>query len=316
MEELTHFLSSCEFATPSYFWIAIPILLASIFLPFLRKNRGMNIDFGYWKKWSEFKTKRILIISIPVVIVSILLAGVLSDAQYMAINHTNIYGKPVLLLVDVSGSMLASSESQPDVSSRDLTIQAFNELIEMRDNISIGLLIYSTDNYIARYFTNRNELFIGTLENELEIARIAQGTRLAQSLKKAHTFLTGNFSEKDEKTIIVISDFNIADSMMTETIEEIENVLLEGINLYLVIASGEEHEMSAFSQLPGIKIVNINDSYGIVKMYEELHDIRTCLIREEEIILKKSLIPFLVLPALCIIGICLLISETRYRKIP
>jgi hypothetical protein len=65
-----------------------------------------------------------------------------------------------------------------------------------------------------------------------------------------------------------------------------------------------------------LKIVDINDTDGIDQIYEEMSAMQNSLIREEESFLKESLIPFLILPALGMIILCLVLVETRFRKIP
>ncbi|MFC2026537.1 VWA domain-containing protein [Chloroflexota bacterium] len=219
-----------------------------------------------------------------------------------------------MLVVDVSGSMIGATEFQPQQSGREVTIAAFNELINRRANIGFGLMIFSTDSYIARYFTYKNELFRGTLENKKEIDRIAQGTHAAEALKKARLFFSDNI-EGEDKAIVLISDFNIDPKLALEMVEEIERDLLAGINLYLVTTGGEQI-MVTIPQMSGLKIVDINDKYGIDKMYEELSAMQSTVIREKEGLLKETLIPFLILPALGIISLCLILSETHFRKIP
>lgn len=316
MEESAKFLASFEFATPLYFGIGGALVLLLIFFPWARKRRGLAIDLQYWKPRVAFKSKRVWVLSVLVVIASILMAGVLSDPRVPTRPIASIYGKPVMLVVDVSGSMVADTGPQPQRTSFEEAREAFNDFIARRADINSSLIIYSTENYVARYFTYKNELFKDTLENKEEINYISTGTRTAEALAKARQFLTDNIENKADKAIVLIYDLQTDLKAMLEMAEEMDRISLAGINLYIITIGAEKRGAVAIPQMPGLKIVDINDKYGIDQICEEISAMQSSPVREEEGLLKKSLIPFLLLPALGLITLCLLLGETRFRKIP
>lgn len=316
MEESAKFLASCEFATPLYFGIGGALVLLLIFFPWARKRRGLAIDLTYWKRKVAFKSKRVWVLSVLVVIASILMAGVLSDPRVPTRPIASIYGKPVMLVVDVSGSMVADTGPQPQRTSFEEAREAFNDFIARRADINSSLIIYSTENYVARYFTYKNELFKDTLENTEEINYISTGTRTAEALAKARQFLTDNIENKADKAIVLIYDMQTDLKAMLEMAEEMDRISLAGINLYIITIGAEKRGTVAIPQMSGLKIVDINDKYGIDQICEEISAMQSSPVREEEGLLKKSLIPFLILPALGLITLCLLLGETRFRKIP
>jgi hypothetical protein len=315
MEELAKFLASCEFATPLYFWIGGALVLLLIFFPWARKRRGLAIDLQYWRPRVVFKSKRVWVLSIPVVIISILMAGAFYGPHIITRTSTLIYGKPVMLVVDVSGSMITGTELEPQLTNREVALEAYNDFIARRTDINFGLIIYSTENYVARYFTYKNELFKDTLENEEEIYRIAKGTRTAEALAKARLFFADNIEDKG-KAIVLISDLNYDCGAFSDMIEEIGRDLLAGINVYVIYTLGEIEAVATIPQMSGLKIIAINDKYGIDQIYKEMSAMQRSPIKEEGGLLKESLIPFLILPALGMIILCLILSETRFRKIP
>ncbi len=321
MEELTRFLASCEFATPLYFGIGGVLVLLLIFFPVLRKRRGLAIDLQYWKPRVAFKSKRVWVLSIPVVIISILMAGVLSDPQVTTSPVASIYGKPVMTVVDVSGSMEAKPKPRMEDqrTNYEKAREAFYDLIGRRPDVNFGLLLYSTERYIARHFLYKNELFKDTLDNKEEIDYISTGTRTAEALVKAREFLTDNIEDKADKAIILISDLEADLDAMLRMAEEIEKDILAGIKVYVIVV-GQAKTGAAYvgsqSQTEGLKIVNMNDGYGIDQICEEISAMQISPIREEEVLLKKSLIPFLIAPALGVFSLCLILGETRFRKIP
>jgi hypothetical protein len=331
VEELIKFLGSSEFASPLYFWIGGALVLFLIFFPVTRKRRGLAIDLQYWKPRVAFKSKRVWVLSILVAIASILMAGVLADPQTLTKQSIRIYGKPVMVVIDVSGSMgakpqtLARKDAGP-VDARTSFEKArdtFNDLIGRRPDVNFGLLPFSTENYIARYFTYKNELFKDTLENKEEISFISTGTQIAEALGKAHRFLSGSFphahGSEPNTAIVLVSDLQADPQPLAEVADAIERARWAGINIYVILIERQAVYGRTPPPLPQLKVVNMvemNDEAGINRICEEIAVLPSSLIREEEILLRKSLIPFLILPILGLIVLCLILSETRFRKIP
>ncbi|MFC2026927.1 VWA domain-containing protein [Chloroflexota bacterium] len=313
MEELAKSIASLEFATPVYFWIGGAVVLLLIFFPWTRKRRGLTIDLQYWKQEVAFKSKRVWALSIPIVIVSILTAGVLSDPQVTTRPITYVYGYPVMIVMDISGSM--GVMEGPHRTSFTEAYEAYNDLISRRSDINFGLMMFSTENYIARYFINKDELFKDTLENEEEISELSMTTRIGDALIKASAFLTDNFKDED-KAIVLISDLDVETKGWPSLVVEMTAISSSDINIYIIATRKGIEKEADISHLPGLKIVDFKDEYGIDQIYEEIYAMQISPIREEEGLLKKSFISFLILPALGIIGLCLVLGETRFRKIP
>jgi len=312
MEGLSDFLGSLEFSTPLYFWIAGALVFLLIFLPLTRKRRGLAIDLQYWKGKVALKSKRFWVLSIPVVITSMLMVGVLSNPQATEKPITDIYGYPVMVVIDVSGSMGTGTSQR---TGYEESLEVFNDLIARRGDINFSLILYSAENYVARYFINKDELFLDTLENKEEIVEISMGTRPTEALARARQFLTENIKGED-KAIVFISDLNVSGQTRLDIAEEMTRVSLAGINLYIIATGEEQRRAVEIPQMSGLKAVDMDDKDAIDQICEEIYEMQISPIREEEGLLEKSLIPFLILPALGIIGLCLALGETRFRKIP
>jgi hypothetical protein len=318
MEELADFIDSCEFATPVYFWIAGALALLLIFIPWIGRKNGLSFDLQFWKNKFEFKSRRVLKISVPVIIATVLLAGILAQPQITTRPVTYVYGYPVMLVVDISGSMgVGYSEATPFGKSYEI----FSDLIAMRGDINFGLLLFSTDMYIARYFINKNELFADTLENRKEIAYLSVGTRISGALEMAHEFMSENIDGGG--AIILISDMDTSSKEWRTIVEEMTTMSLEGIMPYIIAPSGPE-EIAKKAQRQGIdlslvselQVVAMDDDEGIDDICSEIATMKMSLIREEEGLLKKSMVPYFVIPVLALFVLCLVLSETRFRKIP
>jgi len=325
------FLGSTEFTFPLYFWIGSALVLFLIFFPLPGRRRGLALDLQYWKRRIPFKSKRVWVFSILAAIASILMGTVSADPQAPTTQSVRIYGKPVMIVIDVSGSMEAQPlrrvrrDGEAPLDERTNFEKArdiFNGLVGRRPDVNLGLLPFSTENYIARYFTYKNELFKDTLENKEEISFISTGTRIMEALSKAHGFLEESFPHprggEPEKAIVLISDLETDDEAALEMADEIERARWAGIKIYVILIE-RQATYGRPATLPAIKVVDIvemNDEEGIDHICEEIAMLPSSPIREEESLVKKSLIPFLVPTILGLIVLSLVLSETRFRKIP
>ncbi|MBN2134385.1 MAG: VWA domain-containing protein [Acidobacteria bacterium] len=325
MEGLTEFIKSCTFSTPVYFWIAAAAMLVLIFVPWIRRRKGLALDLRYWKDRVTLKSKRYLVMTIPVVIITILMAGVLSGPQVTTKTVTNVYGYPVMLVVDISGSMgLGYSADTPFGKS----YQIFTDLISLRGDINFGLLMFSTDKYIARYFINKDELFFDSLDNLKEIVQISTGTGISSAMQVAHAFMTKYID--GEGAIILISDMDTSAAEWSKIISEINKMKLEGIRSYMITPFDAETvaKIAAsggglgrgggidISQASELWIASMNDKAAINAICQDIMTMQMSLIREDMGKLQESLIPYFIIPALGLIGLCLVLGETGFRKIP
>jgi hypothetical protein len=313
MEELVGFFGSLEFDAPAYLWVIGLLVPLAIFLPWFGKKKGLGIDLQFWGKNVAFKSKRILVLSIPVILASILIMGIMSNPHVISKQVTYIYGYPAMLVVDVSGSMgVGYSATTPFGHSYTI----FSDLISRRGDINFGLLIFSTENYIARYFINKDELFQDTLEQVKDIAWISIGTQVPQAMAKARQLLDEKIYGGD-KTIILITDLDVPAGEWLRIVEEMTRITLNDIKIYIITPGAALLTAKQSGKDFGpIKAVSMEDKEAINQICNEITDTRMSVIREDETLVKKSLIPFLVLPSLFLIGLCLVLSETRFRKIP
>jgi hypothetical protein len=70
------------------------------------------------------------------------------------------------------------------------------------------------------------------------------------------------------------------------------------------------------SQASELFIVSMNDTAGINAVCQDIMTMNMSLIREDVGKLQESLIPYFIIPALGVIGLCLVLGETGFRKIP
>jgi hypothetical protein len=328
MEELTRFLASWEFSSPRSFWIGSAAALFLIFFPFPGRKRGLALDLQFWKRRVAFRSERVWVLSILVALASLLMGAVLADPHLVRKKTVRIYGKPVMVVIDVSGSMEYRPRRRPtapmlpreeELSNFEKARKAFQNLLSRNPEVDFGLLLFSTENYVARYFTPKHELLSDTLENKEEITFISLGTRAAEALAKARTFFTENV-EAREKAIVLISDLEGDLEATMKMAEELERDLWTGIKVYVVVIEKDRKTgvdgSQRLSSIEELKMVGMYDEAGIDRICAEMATLERSPIREETAVEKRSLIPFLIPPLLGLMVLCLVLSETRFRKVP
>lgn len=316
MEKLAMFWDSVEYSTPVYFVIAGILVLLLIFIPWSRRKHGLAIDLDYWQIRISAKSNRIWIMSIPVIIISLLLSGVLATPQSISRNSKLIVGKPVLMVVDYSGSTSAATELHPEETMQEAAQRVFSNLTNLRADINFALMIYAKENYVARYFTYKNELFVDTLDNWDVLMRVSQQTRTADALAAANKFMSQNTEVGVDKAIILISDLDYNANDMPEIEKTINAILANGIKLYIISTTGNEKTMAKMPQSESVTIMSSYDSESIDKMYKNLTSMKTSVIRTNETLVKSSVIPGIMLPVIGLFLLCLVLGETRFRKVP
>ncbi len=190
------------------------------------------------------------------------------------------------------------------------------------DNISTdnyGLLLYSTESYIPRLFSVKEEMLRDTVENDEEVVFISTGTRTAEALAKARTFFLEH-EDAQYKAIILITDLEVDVEAALQVAEELDRDVLAGIQVY-VILTGRGTRRPAEQQArqlatDGVQVVDMNDKEGVDRICAQIAAMQSSPIREEEILSSRSLVPFLIVPTLGLMALCLVLSETCLRKLP
>lgn len=320
MEEVNEFLAACEFDSPLLFWIGTAAALLFLFFPLFKKRRGLALDLGTWQRRVDLRSRRRWVLPVLVAVTTLLMAAVLADPRVATRQSVSIYGKPVMLVIDISGSMeYRGFWGTERFSPLEKARLVFDDLLRRDIKADFGLLLYSTENYVARYFALRQELLADTLENDEEVAFIATGTRTAEALAKARTFFLEKVDAK-EKAIVLISDLEADPEAVLQMAEEMERAVLAGIKVYVIVTEADRRRLpgaqASQSPVEGVTMVEMDDGQGIDRICAEIAAMESSPVREEEMPVKKSLVPFLIPPTLGFITLCLALSDTCFRKLP
>lgn len=327
MAELIELLASWRFAFP----IGLGIGGACVLLVLLQirgKRGGLALDLGYWASKVDLRSKGAWVMTLLVVVASLLMTSALADPQVMAQERVSIYGKPVMAVVDISGSMDYQARVRPsspgeatqrERSNIEKARAIYADVLSHDLGVDYGLLLYSTELYIARYFAFKKSLLQDCLENDEEIAFISTGTRTATALTLARQFLTKNVPVGD-KAILLISDMQGDMDAMLAMAEQMENCQYAGIKLFVIVI-GPDSAMAIDTATPspeveGAMMVQMTDQVGIDQLCQELMAMKDAPVSQEETPVQKDVTPFLAGAALGLVLLCLVLSEGRFRRIP
>jgi hypothetical protein len=323
MERFARFLDTFEFSSPQYLWMGSLLALLLIFLPAIGRRRGLAMDLRYWKTRVNFRSKRVWILLIAIATTTILFAAAWADPQTVTKQSIPIYGKPIMAVVDVSGSMQYVGKAGEELTSFEKAREILFDVIGQNWEADYGLLLFSSENYIARYFAPKGELLRDTLDNKKDMTEISFGTRTADALEKARRFLTEKIQAQDQ-AILLISDLKESPVAAAATAQELEKIVEAGIKVFVVVMSEEVVEESDIFEDPrppqlrmdDIEVVEMRDEYGLDQLNVKIGAMASSPIREEEIASKKSLIPQLSPYILALVTVCLVLSESYFRRIP
>lgn len=318
MGELIGFLTSLEFASPLYFFVSLGTIIFFIFFTGGEKRRKIVFDWGYYKKKKiKLKSKRIWLLLFLIVVVSLVFASAFGNPKTVSKRSISSYEKPVLVALDVSGSM--TSIYAKDLSKFKKTREVFYDIKRRDLGANIGLMLFSSENYIARDFAFSIELLEDTVENDQEIDKISTGTEIAKALAAARVFFTKNVQAKS-KSIILISDL---EDVLPPIAQEIDKDSASGIKVYAIVIEADSrlaHEriyaLKDNLKNKEVKIVWAEDKNGISQIYEEIRAAKSSLTGKEEVVSKKSIVVFLFLGLAGLMALITVFSETIFRKIP
>ena len=200
-----------NFAHPQYFYLLL--LLPALVLLFLwnRRDRSKRLarygkrasieplmpEVSRYKPWIRLVLE-LLLLTMVIVVLARPRAG-------SSKTTTQVHGIEVMVAVDVSNSMNASSTDNPqDVSRLQRAKMILQKLIDRLDNNKVGLIVFAGNAYMQMPMTSdaaSAKLFLNGISTNMAPT---QGTAIGAAINLA---LNGfSQSKKSQKAIIIITD--------------------------------------------------------------------------------------------------------------
>ena len=200
-----------SFGIPDYLYLLLllPVIVALYWLARRARSKNLKIfgqrivadelmpDVSKYKPWIKL-TLELVIVALIIVILARPRAGSKTEV-------TKVRGIEVMLCVDVSNSMLASSTDDPKgVSRMQRTKLVMERVIDKLRDDKIGLIVFAGNAYTQMPITTDGvsaKMFL----NEISTNMVpTQGTAIGAAIKLAMNSFTDN--DKSQKAIIVITD--------------------------------------------------------------------------------------------------------------
>lgn len=336
--------------------LAYPIyLLFLLVIPYLvwrysRRRDSSTIrysDIGRVKKVFALRNNRrpithhirhLLFLSRILVLTLFVLALARPQAELLT-SEVYTEGVDIMLTLDVSGSMrLIDLDMQDKRTRMDVTKEAVSRFVDGRRNDRIGMLIFATDTFLQCPLT----VDYGIIKNFLQDLHIgmipenstAIGNALASSLNRLrHT-------EAKSKVIILITDgANNAGQIDPLTAADLAQAL--GVKIYTIGVGGtgvpymmqetifgqrlvpyeqaeriDETSLQQIADRTGGQYFRASSVAGFRQVFNSIDELEKTKVISEGHRQFRELFPYFLLPALILLLIEVVLSQTRFRKLP
>ncbi len=200
-----------SFANPEYLYLLllIPVIVFLYFLARIARKKNLRLygkkgvllhmmpDVSKYKPWIKL-TLELIVLALIVVILARPRAGSAKKTE-------KVKGIEVMIALDVSNSMLASSSDDPNgVNRLQKAKMMLEKVIDKLNNDKVGLIVFAGNAYTQIPITNdyvSAKMFLNDINTNMVPT---QGTAIGAAIKLAMNSFTGN--AKSQKAIIVITD--------------------------------------------------------------------------------------------------------------
>lgn len=201
-----------RFATPEFLYLlfALP-LLVGIYIFYRYRQKKLIAKFGDMELLSPlmrgYSPRRVTLrFSILLCALAVLIVALARPQTGSKLTEVKRTGSKIMLVVDVSNSMLAE-DFEPNRLER--TKYAIRQLLEKLDDEQVGMVVFAGDAYVqlpitSDYLTARN--FVRSLSPDM-VSR--QGTSLQRAIEVATLAMPRGSEEQNEtksRTMIIITD--------------------------------------------------------------------------------------------------------------
>ena len=320
-----------QFYSPYYlvFLILIPILVI-----WYKKSGSKN--YGTLQISSEKyissairssgSKKKNLVLGLHLIIIILLILGLSRPRKIDKINETNINVIDIMLVLDISSSMLADDFLPNRLEAVKKTAMNF---IANRKEDRIGILVFAGESFIQCPLTIDKSI-LKSLINEIQVAsKEYDGTAIGMAIANG----TNRFrnSNVKSKVMILLSDgSNNSGEIDPITAAELANQF--GVKIYTIGAGTDQ----AYTKIPGRglivneideitlkKIANVTggkyyratDINALEVIYSEINELERSEIEVNEYTLYKELYAWFLIPAVILSTFLFIIKQILFRMV-
>ncbi|MBU1318596.1 MAG: VWA domain-containing protein [candidate division Zixibacteria bacterium] len=330
---------SYGFATPIAFALLAIIPLLIFWLVRYSRRRTSSIlfpDFRLITKtspagriWAEFVSPGLRILALVLLIVA------LARPQESSVNvESETEGIDIILTLDISGSMKA--EDFKPQNRLYVAKQVIKEFIAGRTSDRIGLVVFAKESFTQCPLTLDYNILLKFLD-EVTFGMVEDGTAIGMAIANSCNRLRN--SPAKNKVIVLLTDgVNNAGEINPVTAAEIAKTL--GIRIYAVGAGKpgpapypvddpifgrryvnieneiDEASLRQIADLTGGKYYRAMDEKGLKQIYDEISSLERTKIKTKQYVQYRELYLYFLVAGLGLILVEVVLSQTRFRKIP
>ena len=249
-------------------------------------------------------------------------------------EHSVAQGIDLLLVLDISESMRA--EDFAGANRIQTAKSVINDFLTHRENDRIGLVIFAGESFTLCPLTLDYPVLVELL-SDVEIGQLEDGTAIGDALATAtHRLRT---SASKTKIVILLTDGeNNAGSIAPET--AVSLAASDGIKVYTigmgkeggaripyadttfgkryreVLTYLDEETLKQIANTTGGNYFRATDTQSLQQIYGEIDRFEKTKFEVINTIVRKELAGYFLIPAVLLLGIEILLSNTVLRKIP
>ena len=225
-------LENITFANPKLLWGLLMVPVAIVWYVFRHKKQEASVRFSDMngfeqlpKSWKVYA--RHLLFALQMAALALLIVAVARPQSTSTSQTSNIEGIDIILVQDVSGSMLAR-DLKPDRLEASKKVAA--DFVESRPTDRMGLVVFAGESFTQVPLTTDHGIMLNMLK-ELKSGMIDDGTAIGDGLATAINRLKD--SEAISKVIILLTDgMNNSGSVDPYTAAELAKIY--GIRVYTI----------------------------------------------------------------------------------
>ena len=281
------------------------------------KNIALNLKY-------KGQVKNVIIKSIELLIIVLIIIALARPRKIDSLNKTTIDVIDILLVLDISSSMLAD-DFYP--SRLEVVKNTAKQFISLRKGDRIGIVVFAGQSFIQCPLTIDTEV-LSNLIDEINVAdREYDGTAIGMAIANGTNRLRD--SESKSKIMILLSDgSNNAGKIDPSTASQIAKDF--GIKIYTIAAGTDK----SFSRIPGRGLINnsidtktlkeisdvtngkffrATDKDALISIYQEIDRLEKSKIEVKDYTLYEELYIWLLFPSLLIALFSLVLKRYVFR---